>query len=80
AKRVLGFQGNVWTEYMQDFDRVLYMAYPRAAAIAEVGWTPKGKRNYDNFQERLTQLMKHYDAMGIKYNRTFLTEDRAAKY
>jgi hexosaminidase len=65
---------------MQDFDRVLYMAYPRAAAIAEVGWTPKGKRNYDNFQERLTQLMKHYDAMGIKYNRTFLTEDRAAKY
>ncbi|MDR0413858.1 MAG: beta-N-acetylhexosaminidase [Prevotellaceae bacterium] len=79
AERVLGFQGNVWTEYMATFDRVLYMAYPRAAAVAEVGWSPKAKRNYDNFQERLMEVMKRYSAMGINYNRTFLTEDRTAK-
>ncbi|MDR3367109.1 MAG: beta-N-acetylhexosaminidase [Prevotellaceae bacterium] len=79
AKRILGFQGNVWTEYMPNFERVLYMTYPRAAAIAEVGWIPKGKRDYDKFQERLIQLMTRYDIMGIHYNRTFLSEDRSEK-
>ncbi|MDR0711533.1 MAG: beta-N-acetylhexosaminidase [Prevotellaceae bacterium] len=76
SKRVLGFQGNVWTEYMPNFGHVLYMAYPRAAAIAEVGWTPKAKRSYDDFQDRLIQLMTRYDVMGIRYNRTFLSEGR----
>jgi hexosaminidase len=36
AKHVLGAQGNVWTEYIKTRDHVLYMAWPRAAALAEV--------------------------------------------
>ncbi|MEM9822428.1 MAG: beta-N-acetylhexosaminidase, partial [Bacteroidota bacterium] len=36
AKHVLGAQGNVWTEYMPQFDQVEYMAFPRACAIAEL--------------------------------------------
>ena len=79
AKRVLGFQANVWTEYMPNFGHVLYMAYPRAAAVAEVGWIPKEKRDYDSFQERLIQLMTRYDVMGIRYNRSFLSESRVEK-
>ncbi|MDR3189098.1 MAG: beta-N-acetylhexosaminidase [Prevotellaceae bacterium] len=79
ATRVLGFQGNVWTEYMPNFERVIYMAYPRAAAIAEIGWISKGKRDYDSFQERLIQLMTRYDIMGIRCNRTFLSEGRSEK-
>ena len=32
---VLGAQGNVWTEFMKTPERVEYMAYPRALAMAE---------------------------------------------
>ena len=76
AKYILGIQGNVWTEYISTFDHVLYMAYPRAAAIAEIGWTPKNKKNYNNFQSRLIPLFKHYDAMGINYSKTTVMEPR----
>ena len=76
AKFIAGIQGNVWTEYISTFDHVLYMAYPRAAAIAEIGWTPKNKKNYDDFHSRLIPLLKRYDAMGINYSKTTLLEPR----
>ncbi|GHT10369.1 hypothetical protein AGMMS4956_01600 [Bacteroidia bacterium] len=67
AQYILGVQGNVWTEHIPTFERVLYMAFPRAAAIAEVGWTQKEQKNFDNFKLRLQQIAAHYDAMGIQY-------------
>ena len=76
AKHILGVQGNVWTEYMETFDYVLYMAYPRAAAVAEIAWTPLERKDYDYFLQRLLNLMRHYDVMGIPYNKTFLNEER----
>ncbi|GHU99225.1 hypothetical protein FACS1894159_02920 [Bacteroidia bacterium] len=76
AKYILGVQGNIWTEYQLTFDNMLYMAFPRGAAVAEVGWTPLALKNYDCFQARLLDLMKRYDAMGITYNTSFLKEER----
>lgn len=35
---VVGLQGNLWTEYIRGFDHLLYMAFPRAAALAERAW------------------------------------------
>ncbi len=67
AKYVLGAQGNVWTEYMQTPAQVEYMVFPRAAALAEVVWSPKGARDFDGFKTRLSRLSKFYDLMGINY-------------
>jgi hexosaminidase len=70
AKYVLGAQGNVWTEYMQTPAQVEYMVFPRAAALAEVVWSPKGARDFDGFKTRLSRLSKFYDLMGINYCKT----------
>lgn len=35
---VVGLQGNLWTEYIRGLDHLLYMAFPRAAALAERAW------------------------------------------
>ena len=67
AKYVLGAQGNVWTEYMKTPEQVEYMVYPRAAALAEVVWSPKGPKDFDNFKTRLIRLSKRYDILGINY-------------
>jgi hexosaminidase len=48
------------------------MAYPRGAAVAEVGWTPIAQRNYENFLQRLQRIRKHYDVMGVNYSRVAL--------
>jgi hexosaminidase len=67
AKYIMGAQGNVWTEYMKTPEQVEYMVYPRAAALAEVVWSPKGAKDFDNFKDRLTRLTKLYDILGINY-------------
>jgi len=53
AKHILGAQGNIWTEYKSTYEQVEYNAYPRAFALAEVLWTPAGKRDFKDFQNRL---------------------------
>lgn len=64
---VLGVQGNLWVEHIRTQDRLDYMAWPRAAAIAELGWTPAKRRDYDNFAMRLGAVYPLYDALGVKY-------------
>jgi len=67
AKYIIGVQANVWTQYMKTPEYVEYMIFPRAAALAEVGWSPKASRNYPWFRKRLLEQAKRYDAEGIKY-------------
>ena len=67
GRHVLGAQGNVWTEYMKTRDHVLYMAWPRAAALAEVVWTPKEQRDYADFTRRLGEHFRRLDMLGITY-------------
>ena len=67
GKYILGAQGNVWTEYMKTPERVEYMVFPRIAALAEVVWSPKASRNYDDFMNRMQDEVKRYDAYGINY-------------
>ncbi len=67
AKHILGTQGNVWTEYMATTDYVEYMVYPRACALAEVGWTSKEYMNYDDFLKRLEPNLERLKVMGVNY-------------
>jgi hexosaminidase len=70
ARHILGVQGNVWTEYIHTSANVEYMAFPRAAAIAESAWSPQSAKNYPDFLKRLDFLLLHYDAMGMNYCRS----------
>ena len=65
-KVILGVQGNMWTEYVPNFDHVQHMILPRMAAIAEVGWS-YGNKDYDDFSRRMHLLRKLYDKCGFKY-------------
>ena len=49
---VLGVQANLWQEYVPEASQTEYMLYPRAFAIAEIGWTPAEKKDLRSFRER----------------------------
>lgn len=66
-KHIIGVQCNLWTEYIDNFPQVLYMELPRMAALCEVGWCPKEKRDYDNFAHRMPQLINHYKVNDYRY-------------
>ena len=53
AKYVLGGQGQLWTEYIGTMQYLEYMAYPRACALAEKLWSPRGIDTFRGFVDRL---------------------------
>ena len=59
---IIGVMGTLWGEAIRDINRATYMAYPRAFALAEAGWTQMKFRNWESFKQRLypnlTNLMK----------------------
>jgi hexosaminidase len=72
---VLGLQGNLWTEHVRTEQRVAYMTWPRAAAIAELGWSADSRRGWDGFASRLPVHMQRLQGLGIPAAR-----DRQALY
>ena len=66
-RHVLGLQADLWTEHMQTEDRVRWMAWPRAAAVAELGWSAPERRNWRDFLGRLAPMFERYAALGITY-------------
>ena len=66
---ILGVQGQLWGEYISSSRHLEYMAYPRAAALAEVAWTPKALKNYDDFLARLRYHASRLETMGVNYRK-----------
>ena len=64
---VLGLQGNIWTEHIRTEDRVWHMAFPRAVAVAELGWTPASRRDWQGFSQRIDALSPIWRRLGIAH-------------
>ncbi|HEY0931913.1 MAG TPA: beta-N-acetylhexosaminidase [Gemmatimonas sp.] len=69
AKHVLGAQGQLWSEYIPNTKHAEYMAFPRLSALAEVVWTPRERRNFSEFLQRLPAHLKRLDALDVNYRR-----------
>jgi hexosaminidase len=67
--RVLGAQGQLWRERMPSLPVVERRAFPRLSALAEVVWSPPGRRNYADFRARLNWLLARLDRLGVNYRR-----------
>lgn len=66
-RHVLGVQANVWTEHIRTPERVSYMTFPRAAALAEVAWSTPARRSWTHFVGRLPAQFERYRAVGIPF-------------
>jgi alpha-N-acetylglucosaminidase len=67
TKHVLGGQAQLWGEFIPNARHQQYMTYPRAAAMAEVLWSPPQGRDYEGFLPRLTAHLKRLQAMEVNY-------------
>jgi hexosaminidase len=70
APHILGAQGQVWAEYIEGPKNVEYMAFPREAALAEVLWTPKARRDFPDFSARLPAELARLQALDVNYRPT----------
>jgi hexosaminidase len=68
-RHILGAQGNLWTEFIPNLHHAEYMIFPRECALAELTWSPKESRNFDDFLRRLETDERRLDQMGVNYRR-----------
>jgi hexosaminidase len=64
-KLILGGQANVWTEEIPTLQFAFYMTYPRAMSISETLWSPKDKKNWDNFATKAQAHFVRFDDQEI---------------
>ena len=64
-KNLLGVEACLWTEFVPDMLTADRMTYPRLAAICESAWSPKEKKSYDSFCNKLGSYYELLGTLGV---------------
>lgn len=64
---VLGVEAPLWTETIVTSADIEYMAFPRLAAIAELGWSPQSTHDWTAFRGRLAAQGPRWTLQGVAY-------------
>ena len=64
---IKGGQANLWTEQIYNYRTVQYMLWPRAFAIAESVWSPREKKNWNHFFNKVENHFTRFDQAEKKY-------------
>lgn len=67
---ILGVEAPLWSETTRTYSDVEQLVFPRAAAIAEVAWSPREgpEREWEAFRERLGTLAPQWRARGVSFH------------
>lgn len=68
---IYGVMGTLWAEAIPDINRLTYMAYPRALALAEAGWSQSQCKDWISFKERLVPVLSALMQDGISFRVPF---------
>lgn len=64
---IMGVQANLWCEFVHGDNIASYMTYPRALAVAEVGWSDPAKKDWKNFRDRIATPLAALDRDQIPF-------------
>ena len=64
VRHLLGLQANLWSEFVPAGEYMEYLLYPRVFAIAEIGWSPAGGKDYTRFRENAVRLAEKLRSKG----------------
>jgi hexosaminidase len=67
---IRGVEAPIWSETLTDIHEVEYMAFPRLAGIAEIGWSPRQGRSWDEYRTRLAAQGPRWTVMGVNFYRS----------
>ncbi len=65
--RVLGGECAMWTEWVEDEEKLFFNLLPRLAAAGEVFWSAPETMSYTGFVRRLSAQYRIYNEMGLNY-------------
>jgi len=62
---IIGVQANLWTEHMPTERDTALMAFPRADAVAELGWTEPARKDWADFLARQPAELARDRVLGL---------------
>jgi hexosaminidase len=69
-RNIRGVEAPIWSETLTNIHEVEYMAFPRLAGIAEIGWSPQHGRSWEEYRARLAAQGPRWTAMGVSFYRS----------
>ena len=57
GKYISGVQANLWAEFIVEDDHYEHMLWPRAIALAEIGWSMPENKDYADFRRRAVAIV-----------------------
>ncbi len=69
---IVGLESPLWSETIDNLDKIEYLAFPRIIGHAEIGWSPQEKRNWTEYKTRLAKHESRLIEMGIDFYRSSL--------
>jgi hexosaminidase len=66
---IAGLEAPLWSETMGSLSDIEYLAFPRLAAVAELGWSRADARDWEDFKRRLRAHGARWTALGVNYRR-----------
>ncbi len=67
---ILGVEAPLWSETLSTSDQIEFMAFPRAAGAAELGWSPAAELGWEGYRDRLVAQGPRWEEMGIDFYRS----------
>jgi len=67
---VLGVEAPLWAETISTIRDVEFLAFPRLAGVAEIGWTPQAARSWSGYRARLGAFGLRWTALGVNHFRS----------
>ncbi|MCX6332439.1 MAG: family 20 glycosylhydrolase [Bacteroidetes bacterium] len=64
---ILGGQANLWTEQVLNLRSAQYLTWPRSMSVAETLWSPKEKKNWKTFSDKVEKQFDILDVLNVKY-------------
>lgn len=75
--RVLGVEGENWTEWTRTEKALFFKIFNRGLALAETAWSDESVKDYGSFVKRLEGQKKIMDALNIFYGSDDITMQKA---
>jgi hexosaminidase len=67
---VEGVESALWSETLEDIDDIEFMAFPRLPGLAEIGWSPRQGRGWDEYRLRLAAQGPRWEAQDVNFYRS----------
>lgn len=65
-----GVESALWSETLEEVSDIEFMAFPRLPGIAEIGWSPRAGRSWDEYRLRLAGQGPRWEAQGVNFYRS----------